>query len=299
MRTARRITAGAGTAGLRPASSRASRGSQPPERDRDFVRSLDRGLAVIRAFGSGRDRLRLTQVARATGLTTPVTRRLLLTLARLGYVRCEGREFSLLPRVLELGHGYLSGRALPDVAAPYVEELVARLRESASISVLDGQQVVFVLRIQAKQIRTAAISPGTRLPAYATSTGRVLLAALPEDELDRYLAEVTPERLTSRTLTEPGRLRAEIAEVARQGYALVDQELEEGLRAIAAPIRGAQVGIAAISVSASASRVSVAALRAELLPALLDAAAQIEGDLTAQGQYQARTVAGSGSPASC
>ncbi|MGA3154663.1 MAG: IclR family transcriptional regulator C-terminal domain-containing protein [Streptosporangiaceae bacterium] len=246
------------------------------------MQSLDRGLAVIKAFGPDRERLSLSEVARATGLTRAAARRFLLTLVRLGYVRSDGREFSLRPRVLELGYAYLSGLTLPEVAAPHVEELVARVRESSSISVLDGQQIVYVVRVPTKRIMTVAISVGTRFPAYATSMGRVLLAALPAGELDRYLDEVTMEPLTSRTVTDPGRLREILAEVARQGYAIVDQELEVGLRAVAAPIRGAaDVGMAAINVSAHASRVSVAALRGEIVPALLETTAQIEADLRA------------------
>ncbi len=229
------------------------------------MQSLDRGLAVIRSFGPDRERLSLSEVARATGLTRAAARRFLLTLVKLGYVRSDGREFSLRPRVLELGYAYLSGLALPDVAAPHLEELVARLHESSSISVLDGHHVVYVVRVPTKRIMTVAISVGTRFPAYATSMGRVLLAALTADELDRYLAEATFEPLTARTVTDPGRLREIIHDVARQGYAIVDQELEEGLRAVAAPIRGAaDVGTAAINVSAHAARVSIASLRSDI-----------------------------------
>jgi IclR family pca regulon transcriptional regulator len=257
---------------------------RPPARNSDFVQSLDRGLAVIRAFGPERERLSLSEVARATGLTRAAARRFLLTLVSLGYVRSDGREFSLRPRVLELGYAYLSGLSLPDVAAPHMEELVARLHESSSISVLDGQHVVYVVRVPTKRIMTVAISVGTRFPAYATSMGRVLLAALPAAELDRYLAEASFAALTDRTVTDPGQLRDLLTEVAEQGYAIVDQELEEGLRAVAAPIRGAaDVGMAAINVSAHASRVSMAALREEILPVLLQSAAQIEADLRAQG----------------
>jgi IclR family pca regulon transcriptional regulator len=140
-----------------------------------------------------------------------------------------------------------------------------------------------VVRVPTKRIMTVAISVGTRFPAYATSMGRVLLAALSDDELERYLTEATFERLTARTVTEPDRLRSIVREVAGQGYAIVDQELEEGLRAVAAPIRGApDVGTAAINVSAHASRVSMAAMRSQILPALLDTARQIEADLQAQ-----------------
>ncbi len=256
-------------------------------RNSDFVQSLDRGLAVIRAFGPDRERLSLSEVARATGLTRAAARRFLLTLVKLGYVRSDGREFSLRPRVLELGYAYLSGLALPEVAAPHMEELVARLHESSSISVLDGQHIVYVVRVPTKRIMTVTISVGTRFPAYATSMGRVLLAAMSADELDSYLAEANFEQFTSRTVTDPGRLRAILGDVARQGYAIVDQELEEGLRAVAAPIRGApDVGTAAINVSAHASRISMAVLRAEILPVLLETAGQIEADLQAQGPAQ-------------
>jgi IclR family transcriptional regulator, pca regulon regulatory protein len=253
-------------------------------RDADFVQSLGRGLAVIKAFGPDRERLSLSEVAEATGLTRAAARRFLLTLVKLGYVRSDGLRFSLRPRILELGYAYLSGLTLPEVAAPHMEELVARLHESSSISVLDGPQIVYVVRVPTKRIMTVTISVGTRFPAYATSMGRVLLAALPAADLDRYLAEASLEPLTGRTVTDPARLRAIVAEVARQGYAIVDQELEEGLRAVAAPIRGAaDVGMAAINVSAHASRVSMAAMRSDILPALLGTVALIEADLKALG----------------
>ncbi len=261
----------------------AGAGDGQAARSSDFVQSLDRGLAVIRAFGPDRERLSLSEVAKATGLTRAAARRFLLTLVKLGYVRNNGRQFSLRPRVLELGYAYLSGLALPDVAAPHLEELVARLHESSSVSVLDGHQIVYVARIPTKRIMTVAISVGTRFPAYVTSMGRVLLAALTESELDAYLAEATFERFTARTVTGPDELRAIVHEVARQGYAIVDQELEEGLRAVAVPVRGAPgVGTAAINISAHASRVSMVAMRGQVLPALLETARQIEADLQAQ-----------------
>ena len=260
----------------------ATEGGQP--RDSDFVQSLDRGLAVIRAFGPDRERLSLSEVARATGLTRAAARRFLLTLVKLGYVRSDGREFSLRPRVLELGYAYLSGLAMPEIAAPHLEELVAKLRESSSISVLDGHHIVYVARVPTKRIMTVAISVGTRFPAFATSMGRVLLAAMNQEEFERYLAEADFKALTDRTVTDPARLREIMHEVAKQGYAIVDQELEEGLRAVAAPIRGASDTVtAAINVSAHASRVSLAAMRTDLLPALLETAGQIGRDLKSQG----------------
>jgi IclR family transcriptional regulator, pca regulon regulatory protein len=265
----------------RAASASAADGGQV--RNSDFVQSLDRGLAVIRAFGPDRERLSLSEVARATGLTRAATRRFLLTLVKLGYVRSDGREFSLRPRVLELGYAYLSGLAMPEIAAPHLEELVAQVRESSSISVLDGHHIVYVARVPTKRIMTVAISVGTRFPAYATSMGRVLLAGMDAEDLDRYLAEADLEPITARTVTDPGRLREIVAEVGRQGYAIVDQELEEGLRAVAAPIHGTGGSVtAAINLSAHASRVSLAAMRSDLLPALLRTAGRIEADLKSQ-----------------
>ncbi len=251
-----------------------------PARNSDFVQSLDRGLAVIRAFGPDRERLSLSEVARATGLTRAATRRFLLTLVKLGYVRNDGREFSLRPRVLELGYAFLSGLAMPEIAAPHLEELVAKVRESSSISVLDGDHIVYVARVPTKRIMTVAISVGTRFPAHATSMGRVLLAGMSEQELDRYLATADFEAFTARTVTGPDRLRAIVGETRRQGYAIVDQELEEGLRALAVPLHSAGGAVtAAINLSTHASRVSMATMRADLLPALLETAKNIEADL--------------------
>jgi IclR family transcriptional regulator, pca regulon regulatory protein len=251
-----------------------------PGRDSDFVQSLDRGLAVIRAFGPDRERLSLSEVARATGLTRAAARRFLLTLVKLGYVRNDGREFSLRPRVLELGYAYLSGLALPEVAEPHLEELAAQVHESSSVSVLDGQHIVYVARVATKRIMAVSISVGTRFPAYATSMGRVLLAGMSEPELDRYLAEATFEPLTQQTVKDPDQLRRIVADVARQGYAIVDQELEDGLRAIAAPIHDSSGAVtAAINVSAHASRFNPDAMRDELLPALQETARKIEADL--------------------
>jgi len=274
--------AGAPVAAPRRPARAAADADQP--RNSDFVQSLDRGLAVIRAFGPDREQLSLSEVARATGLTRAATRRFLLTLVQLGYVRNDGRQFSLRPRVLELGYAYLSGLGMPEVAAPHLEELVAQVRESSSISVLDGHHIVYVARVPTKRIMTVSISVGTRFPAYATSMGRVLLAGLSDDDLDSFLAEADLAPITDRTVTDRDRLREVIGDVRRQGYAIVDQELEEGLRAVAAPIHGAGGAVtAAINVSAHVSRVSMAAMRTGLLPQLQETARRIERDLRSQG----------------
>jgi IclR family pca regulon transcriptional regulator len=249
-------------------------------RGEHFVQSLERGLAVIRAFGPEDPELTLSDVARRTGLTRAAARRFLLTLADLGYVRFDGRLFALTPRVLELGYAYLSSLSLPEVAEPHLERLAAEVRESSSVSVLDGDDIVYVGRVPTSRIMRVAINVGTRFPAYATSMGRVLLAALDDDELDAYLARADVRPLTARALDTPAKLRAELGRVRAQGWALVDQELEEGLRSIAVPIRGRNGRvIAAVNVSAHASRSSKEAVRRALLPPLQATAARIEADL--------------------
>src|SRR3954470_7163384 len=211
--------------------------SEGSGRSPDFVQSLERGLAVIRAFDAEHPELTLSEVARATGLTRAAARRFLLTLVDLGYVHTDGRRFALSPRVLDLGYAYLSGLGLPDIAEPHLERLAAEVRESSSVSVLDGDDIVYVARVPTSRIMRVAINVGTRFPAHATSMGRVQLAGLPEAGLDAYLARAELRPLTSRTLTDPDALRAELARIRAQGWALVDQELEEGLRSVAAPIR--------------------------------------------------------------
>jgi len=253
-------------------------------RSNDFVQSLGRGLAVIRAFGPDRTRLTLSEVAREAGLTRAAARRFLLTLVELGYVRSDGREFSLRPRVLELGYAYLSGMTLPNVAYPHIQDLVDRVRESSSVAVLDGDEVVDIVRVPAKRIMTVSVPVGSRFPAHATSKGRVLLASLSLDDLDEYLATAHLDQLTDKTVTDPSRLRSVLDEVRSQGYAIVDQEMEEGIRAVAAPLRdGSGATVAAVNLSAYLGRVSIEAVRDEFLPSLLDTSRQIEADLKALG----------------
>jgi IclR family pca regulon transcriptional regulator len=250
--------------------------------ERQFVKSLERGLTVIRALsvpGHGRT---LSDVARDTGLTRASARRFLLTLEQLGYVRSEDRRFTLTPRALELGYAFLSSLTLPQIAQPHLRELVERVHESSSVSMLDGGDVVYVVREPTQRIMTVSISVGTRFPAYATSMGRVLLAALDDPELDAFLAQAELTPLTAKTVTTKAALRREIDRVRRQGWALVDQELEDGLRSVASPIRDASGAVvAAINLSTHASRRTPQKIRAELLPPLLDAAGAIERDLAA------------------
>ncbi|GLY65983.1 IclR family transcriptional regulator domain-containing protein [Amycolatopsis taiwanensis] len=244
------------------------------------VQSLERGLAVICAFGSGTPELTLSDVARATGLTRAAARRFLLTLVDLGYVRTDGKFFSLTARVLELGYAFLSSMTLPEVAQPHLERLSAEVHESSSVSVLDGSDIVYVARVAVTRIMTVSINVGTRFPAYATSMGHVLLAGLDEDSLAAYLDRTPLERLTAHTLNSPVALRAALAEVRARGWALVDQELEEGLRAVAAPIRDRRGRVvAAVNVSTHASRYTRESVREEMVQPLLAAAKRIEADL--------------------
>lgn len=253
----------------------------PADRAPHFVKSFERGLAVIRCFDADHPARTLSEVAHTCDLTRAAARRLLLTLADLGYVHQDGRLFRLTPRVLELGYSYLSSYTLPQIAEPHLEQLVARVRESSSLCVLDGDDIVYVARVPTRRIMTASITVGTRFPAYVTSVGRVILAHLPDEEIELRLERAELRPLTARTITSPDALRAELRRVRRQGYAVVDQELEEGLRSVAAPVRdrGGQV-VAAVNIAVHAGRNSVDSVRSDLLPHLLATVAGIEGDLT-------------------
>ncbi len=264
-------------------------------RSSDFVQSLERGLAVIRAFDEDHPELTLSDVARATDLTRAAARRFLLTLVDLGYVRSDGRLFALRPRVLELGYSYLSSMSLPEVAHPHMEALSGKIRESCSIAVLDGEDIVYVARVVTRRIMTVAITVGTRFPAYATSMGRVLLAGQPDSWLDSYLKDATFEPITPKTITDPAPLRKALERVRAQGYCVVDQELEIGLRSMAVPIRGSDGSfLAAMNVSLHVSRGSVEAARREILPLLQESAAAVEADLGMQvsGAQQGGTQKG-------
>jgi IclR family pca regulon transcriptional regulator len=250
-----------------------------PERP-EFVQSLARGIAVIRAFSAEHPRLTLSDVARETGLSRAAARRFLITLEELGYVATDGRLFSLRPSVLQIGYSYLSSLTLAQIAQGHLERLALELHESCSASVLDNDDIVYVARASTNRIMTINLSVGTRLPAYCTSMGRVLLAALSDDELDAYLAGTTLRALTSRTITDAEELRTEIHQVRQQGWCLLDQELEEGVRSIAFPLHDAdQKVVAAANASAHGARVALEEMRETYVPALRECAAQIDRDL--------------------
>lgn len=241
-----------------------------------FVQSLERGLSVLRIFSRDQPSVTLSEAAALTNLTRATARRILLTLERLGYVRADGRRFVPTPRMLEIGYAYLASLDLWAAAQPCMSELVERTQESASAATLDGTDLVYVARVPSRRVMTIALSVGSRLPAYPTSMGRVLLAELDDGELDAYLERVELRQLTPCTITDPARLRDRIAEAREQGWCIVDQELESGIRSIAAPIRDQHgAAIAALNIGSHAGRVSTERLRDEFRPLLLDAAAQI------------------------
>lgn len=250
------------------------------DRSAEFVQSLARGLAVLRSFNHERPAMTLADAARATGLTRATARRLLHTLVEIGYVTTDGKLFELTPKVLDLGYAYVSSLHLSDIAQPFMENLSTQVHESVSAAVLDGNQIVYVARVNTQRIMTISLSIGSRLPALWTSMGRVILANLPQHDLQRFFEQVPMEPPTARALATKADLADELASIRQQGYALLDQELEEGVRSVAAPLcdRNGRV-LAGMNVSAHAGRVTLKELRGDILPRLLEAAAEINNRL--------------------
>ncbi|MET4097214.1 IclR family transcriptional regulator C-terminal domain-containing protein [Arthrobacter sp. UYCu712] len=230
--------------------------SGAPAASDQYVQSLARGLAVIRAFDTDHPKMTLSEVAARTDLTRATARRFLHTLVELGYVRTDGKIFALTAKVLQLGYAYLSGLSLPQLAKPHLEELSHQLGESTSAAVLDGTDIAYIARVATRRIMTVGITVGTRFPAYATSMGRVLLAALPPAELGRYLAAADIRPLTQQAIGTPEALLAELDAVRAQGWCLLNQELEVGLMSVAAPVHDGPKVVAAINVSLQAQSVA-------------------------------------------
>ncbi|MFD9036012.1 IclR family transcriptional regulator C-terminal domain-containing protein [Streptomyces sp. NPDC059567] len=286
-----------GAPGLVPRPERAAKAPPGPgladwthaskqELGRGFIESLARGLTVLTAFGEDRSALPLTAVAEATGLARATARRALITLEHLGYVGAEGRLFRLTPRVLGLGFPHLSRMPLPQIAAPHLAELSRRVHDSASLAVLAGADVRYTARVATRRVMSVHITVGTRFPAHATSLGRVILADLPPEARAAWLESVEPEALTPYTVTSRAELAAVLERVREQGYALVDEELEQGLRSIAVPVRDrAGVVVAAVNVAMHSSRRSVEECVGDVLPELRATVARIEEDLRTAGRF--------------
>jgi IclR family pca regulon transcriptional regulator len=240
--------------------------------DRDQVQSLAKGLAVIEAFGTDHPSMTLSEVARRAGISPGSAQRILRTLVSLNYAGLDGTRFSLRPRTLQLGYAYLASLPLAAIAQPLLSSLTGATDETCSLALLDGDAVVYVARAPTRRLQRDYMSVGTRMPAHATSVGKVLLAALPDTALDTILARLSSDRLTPNTMTDPAAIRAELGEAARRGHALNDQETIMGLRSIAVPVAVDSQVIAALGLSVEVARVTVAELEERLLPKLKDTA---------------------------
>ena len=248
----------------------------PGPQKRDLIAGLEKGLAVIAAFDQDRPRLTMSEVAALCGLTRAAARRYLITLEYLGYVTSERKMYSLAPKVLRLGQSYMHSARLPRIVQPELHKLAYALKEASSAGVLDGSDVICIAATSAGRVVSSTLQPGTRVPAYCTANGRVLLASLQQPQVDAWITRQNLVPLTPNTITNPDRLRVEIARTRSQGYALVDQELELGLRTISVPLKSYRGDVlAAMNVSVHAARVSMDQLVDECLPALLHAQASL------------------------
>lgn len=246
----------------------------------DFVLSLARGLQVIESFEGQQEGRSIVEIAQSTDLSRAAIRRILLTLELLGYVERSRQVYWLRTQILRLGFSFLSSSSVVEAARPVLEQISERLHESSSMSMLDGDQIVYVARSAASRILAAGLSVGSRLPAYCTSMGRVLLASLPDEKLQAYLRAVKPKAYTPKTITRLTELKKAILQVRKNGYAIVDEELESGLRSIAVPVstRNNQV-VAAINVGTHVARVDRATLVHECLPTLQEGACTLRNVL--------------------
>jgi IclR family pca regulon transcriptional regulator len=237
--------------------------------DRDFVASLEKGLLVIEAFDANRPRLTLSDVAKITGITRAAARRYLRTLTKLNYADFDGRYFSLSPRILRLGYAYLSSTALATRLQPFLERISEETGESSSAAVLDGDDIVYIARSATRRIMSIGLGVGSRLPAYCTSLGRVILAHQPPEIIEAYLKRVRMEPRTPKTITDKDKLRAVLEATKQQGYAIINEELEFGLRSIAVPLvqKNGQITIG-LNISAQAARVPASEMEERFLPAL-------------------------------
>lgn len=245
-------------------------------RETDFIGGFAKGLKVIEAFGEDQPRLTIADVSKSTGLDRATARRCLLTLAELGYAHYDGKFFELTPRILRLGHAYLSATPLPQLIQPHLDALSEKVGQSASASVLDGAEVVYIARAAQKRVMSINLMPGSRLPAYCASMGRVLLAALPEGEARSLILASDLKANTVHTKTDVDELMSELDRVRGQGYAIIDQELEIGLRSIAVPLESARGRVvAALNIGAPAAMISIEDMTNRLLPAMREVQAAL------------------------
>jgi IclR family transcriptional regulator, pca regulon regulatory protein len=247
----------------------------------DFIQSLERGLSVIQAFSPEYPDLTVSEAAQITNLSRPAVRRILLTLEELGFIHSINGRYMLTARVLSLGYSYISSRNIWNFTHPHMRKLVEQTEESTSVSVLDHTDIVYVARIPTKSIMTIALDIGSRLPAYATSMGLVLLANLSSEELEEYLDSVELKAFTTKTIVDKDELKKRLVEIRKEGWASSKQQLEDGLHSIAAPIKNNDGKvIAAINISAHAGRFTEANIEEFYVPLLLETANEISEDIS-------------------
>ncbi len=245
-------------------------------RDGDIINGLIRGLAVIECFDEQHARMSITDVAARTGLERATARRCLLTLTHLGYATYDGKFFELTPRVLNLGHSYLAATPLPRLIQPFLEQLSAATNESTSAAVLDGTDILYVARASTRRVMSINLAPGARLPAYCTSMGRTLLAALPAAEAQAILERSERVAYTEHTRADLAAITTELAVIAAQGFAVIDQELELGLCSIAVPLFNAAGQVAAaINIGAQTTRAPTSRMIAHFLPLMRRVQAEV------------------------
>lgn len=250
------------------------------ESHREFVASLAKGLNVIRVFGKDTPELSVTEVARATDTTRAAARRFLLTLHALGYVESDGRMYRLAPKTLELGFSFLNSHSWLSIASPLLDRLKDDLGESVSVTILEATEVVYLAKFPADRVMTLSMDVGSRRPAWCTAMGRALIGELPDEEARRVLAASRLDAYTARTVCDPDALMAEFRKARQQGFALIDQELEDGLVAVSVPLRDSRGQVlAAANVCGHAAHLSVADLKKRCLPALRDCVARIARSL--------------------
>jgi IclR family pca regulon transcriptional regulator len=245
--------------------------------DPNFMTSLARGLIVIQAFTQQSPQMTISQLSVKTGLSRAAVRRCLYTLTKLGFAGAEdGSRYSLRPRMLTLSHTYTTSNTLSTAAQPILERMSAALRESFSVATLDGEDIVYIARTQVNRVMAVDLHIGSRLPAYCTSMGRILLAYLPAEQLELYLAKAVLTPHTTRTITSVEKLRLTLRNVRRNGYALVDQEYEVGLRSLAVPVFASSGRVVAtLNLSGNAPRLSVLEMQSRFLNHLRNAANEL------------------------
>lgn len=260
-------------------NSKINKHDYEPMKSSDFLKTLERGLHVIKSF-KDKPQLTISEASKLTELPRPVTRRILLTLEKLGYTKSKGGRFSLTPKILSLGYSYFSSQNIWEIATPHLEQLSKIIKESSSLAILEGTDIVYVARVSVNKIMNHSLVVGTRLPAHATSSGKVLLSNLSVDELDAYFQQTKLEAYTEKTITSEKEIREELKRVRKMGYAISQEQLELGLISVAAPVKDITGKVvAAVNCPTHTGRNNVDRILNEFLPLLLKVTKGISNEI--------------------